>query len=161
MSKKPQFLTSFQMYFSLKFLVRLKWVDDRLVYQNLNMDHLQNSVPWQMAHSELWTPVLIFDNHNERNPERHTLEHTSATSTLIYTNGRCHEADPSQLEEAKMYHSNETKLSMQTLHFLKFHCDFDMTDFPFDQQTCFVKVSLQDKSHRILNDCFNFQFLTS
>ena len=129
------------MYFSLKFLVRLKWIDDRLVYQNLNKDHLQNSVPWQMAHSELWTPVLIFDNHNERNPERHTLKHTSATSTLIYSNRSSQQADPSQLDEAKMYYSNETRLSMQTLHFLKFHCDLDMTDFPFDQQTCFVKVS--------------------
>ena len=123
----------------MKFSVKLSWLDERLAFQNLNADAFQNSVPWKMA-SRLWKPVLIFANHNERDPDRQTLKYGPSSSLLIIKIGSSRESDLSQIDEALLYNSNETLLSMTTYHYLKFHCDFDLTDFPFDRQTCFVKV---------------------
>ena len=123
----------------MKFFVQLTWLDERLAFQNLNKDAFQNSVPWKTA-TKLWKPELVFANHNERNHDRQTLKYAPSSSLLIIKNGGSRESDLFQIDEALIYNSNETLLFMTTVHYLKFHCDFDLTDFPFDRQTCFVKV---------------------
>ena len=123
----------------MKFFVQLTWLDERLAFQNLNKDAFQNSVPWKTA-TKVWKPELVFANHNERNHDRQTLKYAPSSSLLIIKNGGSRESDLFQIDEALIYNSNETLLFMTTVHYLKFHCDFDLTDFPFDRQTCFVKV---------------------
>ena len=123
----------------MKFFVQLTWLDERLAFQNLNKDAFQNSVPWKTA-TKLWKPELVFANHNERNHDRQTLKYAPSSSLLIIKNGGSRESDVFQIDEALIYNSNETLLFMTTVHYLKFHCAFDLTDFPFDRQTCFVKV---------------------
>ena len=145
------------------FFVQSTWVDERLAFQNLNQDAFQNSVPWKTA-TKLWKPDLIFANHNERNPDRQTLKYTPSSSLLIIKKGSGSESDLSQIDEASIYNSNETLLSMTTVHYLKFHCNFDLTDFPFDRQTCFIKVryiikldqKFSFRNH--LSTCFSYKY---
>ena len=147
----------------MKFFVQLTWVDERLAFQNLNQDAFQNSIPWKTA-MKLWKPDLIFANHNERNPDRQTLKYSPSSSLLIIKNGSGSESDLSQIDEASIYNSNETLLSMTTVHYLKFRCNFDLTDFPFDRQTCFIKVRYiikLDQKFSFLNHlstCFSYKY---
>ena len=130
------------MYFSLKFGILCKWMDNRLSYQNLNVDYRENSVPWAVAHNMIWTPKFTFSNHNEKDPEKQVLKHIESSTLVIFKNGNGKHADVSQIDEAKVYNSSEIELSMKTFHFMKFHCDFDLTNFPFDRQTCYVEVKI-------------------
>ena len=60
---------------------------------------------------------------------------------LIKKNDDGKESPFNQLNEARIYNSSGTEIIMRSFHYLKFTCDFDLQYFPFDHQTCEVKVS--------------------
>ena len=124
------------MLFTMNFNVWLKWVDERLEYQNLKESLFQNVVPQEMA-NQLWQPLLVFGNMNERQ----RLEYVPSSSVMMLVkNGIGKEAPFSHLDEAIVYNSNETEIVLRHIQLSKFKCDFDLRYFPFDKQTCFVKV---------------------
>ena len=125
------------MHFSMKFNVWLKWLDDRLQYQNLNQNKYWNSIPTDMS-VLLWKPLLIFEN----NDQRRILKYDSLSSVMmLLRNGHARENSVTEPEEARLYNSNETEIVLRTLHFMRFKCDFDLHYFPFDEQTCYTEVS--------------------
>ena len=127
------------MYFSLKFNVWLGWIDYRLGFQNLNKVPYKNEIH-EFA-EKIWKPQIVFEN----NLQRKILRYQSESSFLMLTkNGHWKEAPLHQMDEARIFNPNETDILMQTVHLLKFKCSFDMYFFPFDHQTCFVTVSVED-----------------
>ena len=127
-------------YFSLNFNVWLKWTDDRLQYQNLNQHDYWNAIPSHLT-KELWKPVLVFENNNKR----YILKYVESSSVMMLVrNGHASEAPLWQIDEARVYKSNETELVMLTQHLLKFNCDFDLLYIPFDNQTCYAEVFLRN-----------------
>ena len=125
------------MYFELKFNVWLTWTDDRVGFQNLNKHYFQNEISESVA-KKLWIPPLRFENNHQRT---YLVYHPHHTSIMLERNGASSMAPLTQLDEAKVYNSNETKIFSRTFKYLKFTCHFDMTYFPFDSQTCAVQVS--------------------
>ena len=125
------------MYFSLRFNVWLKWVDERLQYQNLDEDAYENVVP-EMVAAQLWLPTLYFKN----SIEGQILNYDSSSEIMIFRNGDSKQAPLSQLNEAKVYNSSETQLKWTKFNqFKKFKCKFNLYYLPFDDQTCLVEVS--------------------
>ena len=101
----------------------------------------KNEIPHNIA-SEIWKPELVFRNHKEEDSEKQILAYNAVTSALMIKkkdNGK--ESSFSQLDEARVYNSSETEIMMRSFHYLKFRCDFDLQYFPFDEQTCYVKVN--------------------
>ena len=117
------------------------WIDGRLQYQNLDANVYKNEIPHDIA-LEIWKPELVFRNHKEEDSGKQMLAYNAVTSALMIKkkdNGK--ESPFSQLDEARIYNSSETEIMMRSFHYLKFTCEFDLQYFPFDQQTCFVKVN--------------------
>ena len=130
----------FQMYFSLKFSIWLKWSDNRLEYQNLNEDHFQNIVSKEVA-AELWKPVLILENYIGDKVGGQRLEYSPIFSDMMLVrNGEGVSAGLSILHEAKVYNSSKTEILLKSHQFLRFECQMDLLFFPFDDQKCHVKV---------------------
>ena len=76
----------------------LKWMDNRLSFQNLNTDCFENVVPSEIA-DDIWKPKLIFSNHNEKETERQVLEYNPLSSTLMMCrNGNGTKADKDDSE---------------------------------------------------------------
>ena len=130
------------MFFSLKFNVWLSWKDQRIGYEFLKQDSFENEIVENIA-EKLWKPSLIFENHKERDFERQSLSYSPVQSIMMaQRNGQSIENPLSQIYESKLYNSNETEILWRSRHYKKFKCDFNMFYFPFDHQTCYVKVSL-------------------
>ena len=129
---------SLQMSFSLRFNVWLKWTDTRLIFQNLNEDHYQNVIPEYKA-TKLWKPMLEFKNSNEG---QILTYHSSSSDMLVVRNGVGKVAPPSQWDEGRLFNSSETEILWRSAHLMKFKCHLDLYFFPFDYQTCHVKVRL-------------------
>ena len=128
------------MYFSLRFVLWLKWSDSRLIYENLDEYLWKNKVSNDKA-ARLWTPLIVFKN----NMEGKILAFDPSKSNLFIDRlgPRTNYKTPlSQFHEAKLYSSNETAIYWRSEHLLKFKCQFDLFYLPFDTQTCFVEVSL-------------------
>ena len=134
-----------QMSFTLRFNIWLKWIDNRLHYQNLNYDYYQNVIPEDQA-SKLWKPILLFKNSNEGQ----ILEFDPATSDIMMKrNSASFESPLSQKAEARVYQSNETELRWSSVQFKKFKCKFDLYYLPFDHQTCYVQVQPRPKNFTV------------
>ena len=91
---------------------------------------------------KIWKPELVFRNHKEKDSDKQILAYNTVTSDLlIKKNDDGKESPFNQLNEARIYNSSGTEIIMRSFHYLKFTCDFDLQYFPFDHQTCEVKVS--------------------
>ena len=95
-----------QMSFTLRFNIWLKWMDNRLHYQNLNNDHYQNVIPEDQA-SKLWKPILLFKNSNEG---QILTYHSSSSDMLVVRNGVGKAAPPSHWDEGRLFNSSETEI---------------------------------------------------
>ena len=128
------------MSFSIKFYARVKWMDNRLKYENLKNELYRNEIKEEVA-QELWKPALIFENHNERENDRQLLKYSPRPSILMLERkGLGADAPLSKAYEAKLYSSNETYIIWRSRNLVKLKCFFDLYYFPFDLQTCRVKV---------------------
>ena len=128
------------MYFSLKFRTWVKWRDIRLNYENLKRETYLNGITGDTA-TKLWKPVLIFENHNEKDKEMQLLKYDHHRSIMMLkTKGLGEEAPLSKIYEATLFNSNETDIIWRSRYFVKLKCNFKLYFFPFDNQTCYLKV---------------------
>ena len=124
------------MLVSLKLNVKLTWTDDRIRFQNLRKHFFQNKLSDDMA-TKIWIPQPIFAN----NHDRVAIEYMPSSSDIfLVRNGSSTEAPLSQKDEAKVYHPNETRIILRTMHHMKFKCQFNLAYFPFDYQICYAVV---------------------
>ena len=131
-------MTDLQMDITMRFRMWLKWMDNRLDFQNLNEDHFQNEISDLLA-NELWIPPLVFAN----NDEGEVIKYESSPSVIMLIRNGGHAQSPlTQWDEAKVYRSNETQIVLKTVHLMTLNCQFDLYYFPFDDQTCYVQVIL-------------------
>ena len=137
------------MYFSLRFKLWLRWIDDRLGYQNLYQHRYQNKIPDELA-TKLWKPMIVFENSKEGKVLKFDQ---SSSDMFLYREGESKDAPLKQWDEARIYPSNETKIAWRSENLLKFKCAFDLHYLPFDTQTCYVKVRVMQRTnscHKIL-----------
>ena len=124
------------MTYSMKFNVWLEWTDGRIQFQNLNDESHLNKISDEVA-MNIWIPKPVFQN----NKNRAAIKYEPSSSVIMLIKNGTSGASPLlQMDEAKVFKSEETKLRMRTIHFLDFQCDFNLQYFPFDHQTCFVEV---------------------
>ena len=142
----PNFDFHFQMYVSIKFVVWLRWKDDRLIYQNLDNEYYLNKIAVEDA-ERLWKPSIIFKNSNENQ----MLEFNPASGFFVEKDGDGKEAPLGQMFEEMNYPPKQTAIIWKSVHLLKFRCHFDLFYLPFDNQTCYVEVSFSAylKFHRM------------
>ena len=128
----------FQMYFSLRFVLWLKWIDNRLGYQNLDdyIYHIHNVLPEEKA-NKLWKPLIVFQNNDE---SRVLQFDPSSDGIFVNKTGKSTETKLNDLKEAKIFNPHETEVVWRGVHLLRFKCHFDLYYLPFDTQTCFVEV---------------------
>ena len=68
----------------MKFDLKLRWIDDRLDYLNLNDDPFKNVVPTPMV-QKMWKPPIRFEN----TQERPLLEfNPSFSNVILFRKGR-------------------------------------------------------------------------
>ena len=145
------------MSFSAKFNVWIKWRDYRLGYHNLKDVYRKNVVLEYMV-NDLWKPILVFANNNQQK----IIEFgPSSCVMMIQRNGDSTEVGLSQLDEARVYNSSETDLWVVSSHYLDFKCQFDLTYFPFDNQKCYITVSMPFKLYKELYTWVQTYALTS
>ena len=135
-----------QAYFSIKFVVWLKWFDARLSFQNLREDLFRNELSMSTV-DKLWKPDLYFINGISKEAGLRIVKYDQDSSKIMLDAKNSNQISQlSQMDEAKVYYPNETEIVWRSDHFLSYTCKFDLQYFPFDQQTCFVRVRKFDSS---------------
>ncbi len=108
-----------------------------MTYYNLrSSEDLENNVGDEEK-DKIWIPRLIFDNSVEEN----LVENDHFSSLAIKQSGLGIHTLNEFLQENMQYKGSENFLIYLRTYKMDLDCEFEQRNFPFDFQTCSIKVS--------------------
>ena len=120
-----------------KFLLQMEWFDSRIQMQNLN-DDMQLNVLVSEERNDPWIPVVFFNNHDKR--KRLILDDNTSLVVRKEGNGTFNEGDYETLVRAQVFNGEENPFVFERSYSTDLECDFDLRNFPFDTQECFIEL---------------------
>jgi hypothetical protein len=111
--------------------------DWRLTFVNLKKDERRKNIIGPEEREKIWVPNLVFDNSVEdvqisNDPFSSLIVNDTGNSTIIF-NGN--------LQEDKQYDGSDNGIMYSRVYKMKLLCSFEQQKYPFDSQTCFIKVN--------------------
>ena len=126
------------MTFTSKLGLFIQWRDQRITFNNLNSN---GNFLTESQLDQIWLPPLIFSN----------------TKDFILISGQDHDDvkilkkgpptlnEASELKEEEIYRGDENDLLLTAYHQRDFHCNFELSNFPFDLQKCSIDIIASEK----------------
>ena len=133
------------MSFSAKFNLVAEWYDARLTWNNLNDDKFLN-IPDQDIIEKLWVPVIIFDN----TENKYETPLDKKARLVVEKKGAYTLAPITETEEIAYYKGSENSLQYSRDFYLRFKCQFELQNYPFDKQICTILLTKPSKEDKFL-----------
>jgi hypothetical protein len=119
---------------TILFFFRFDW---RLIFVNLKKDERRKNIIGPEEQEKIWVPNLVFDNSVEdvqisNDPFSSLIVNDTGNSTITF-NGN--------LQEDKQYDGSDNGITYSRVYKMKLLCIFEQHKYPFDSQTCFIKVN--------------------
>ena len=126
-----------------RFSIQLKWYDARIQFENLKWaDKMVGNLPIKSnivddeKRKEIWIPKLRFGNsHTDV-----TIENDEFASVMILLESNPTLNSVSNLKENQLYKGSENPFVYERVYDLQLYCEFQLAMYPFDKQTCSIKV---------------------
>ena len=119
------------------FLLALRY-DWRLSFANLKNNFMLNAVN-DYDQSRIWIPNLVFENSPKK---KYTANEPLSTLNIIKKVGSFERKFSFELNEYEEYEGAQTPLVYGNTFDMRLMCELDLHFYPFDTQTCYIKVSL-------------------
>ncbi|XP_042221874.1 uncharacterized protein LOC121866320 [Homarus americanus] len=129
-------INTVDMQLTLDMLVRLQWADPRLLYHNLKVDNVLNTLTLQDL-LRLWSPQVT-------------------TSQLVHlwssqvTTGQLAHLLSSQVTTVDIYEGKENPVQLRRKYSVRYVCNFDLSMYPFDKQECHLVFTLTSAPRQYL-----------
>ena len=123
--------------FIVQVSTKREWFDRQLTYQNLKNDQYLD----ELSNEEktfIWWPYLIFQN--IANDEKWKTVGESLIDKWIVERNGTYYRDPLQTNNIPLYSGSENKILVTKTHYSEFICVFDLTWYPFDTQSCSLRM---------------------
>ncbi len=98
---------------------------------DLHEKSIYNSLSLQ-ARRDIWIPQLVFHNTDIK---KETLNDEKAFAT-VDRQGSYERRGPTYLHNAYLYRGRENPITLSRVYSDRFICEYDMSVYPFDRQTC-------------------------
>ena len=137
--------------FNAKFLLMVKWFDNRLTFRNLKADVFKNVIGVDQKQL-VWIPPLIFDN--SENARTLSISHDGSEEPMVNLfverdlENKYEIAAPSFLDETFFYKGDENYMVLTTGYNMVLHCNYKLEDYPFDTQNCTMEVRFYSYLHK-------------
>ena len=121
------------MTFEAEVRITLKWKDPRLTFKDLKEtgNYLEKSLQ-----DQIWLPSLCFSN--TKGNLQVLADDSMTVQVLREGNGVLMES--MNLHEGNLYEGKENSLMVKVDHQFDFHCSFELSNFPFDNQDCGIQI---------------------
>ena len=129
----------------LQFEIGLRWRENRVQYWNLKKKTSVN-VLMEADIRQLWLPLVIYQNTDQRESTRLGVEWEWATTVTVtreevdFTNTNT-KRGYSEVDEAEIFEGAENNLTMVQTYTHQFQCQYQLQGYPFDTQAtqfCFL-----------------------
>ncbi|CAL4116894.1 unnamed protein product, partial [Meganyctiphanes norvegica] len=125
----------------VNFNLTMMWLDADLQYINLNEDYTLNLLPSTFM-KKIWSPWVDFTN-TEGN---HVTILDEQAFALIIRNGSGTVGDNSNPQEIELYSGLLNPLRISRQYGKKFQCTFQLSAYPFDEQVCYMQLTMLSAS---------------
>ena len=115
--------------------IALKWVDNRIIFNNLEKNGNILDRFWQ---DQIWLPPLYFSNTDEKVPIL-TGKHVQVE---VLRQGEPEKIDVSRINEGNQYSGDKSELHLTARDVLFYNCVFELSWFPFDVQHCSIDIKI-------------------
>ena len=122
----------------LQFEIRLMWRENRVKYQNLKKKTSLN-VLTEYDFRQLWLPLVIYDNTDQKDSTRLGDPNGWEWSTLVFVvrEGNFTRSGLEHVDEAEIFEGSENTLRMIQTYTREFQCTYQLQKYPFDTQVPF------------------------
>ena len=125
------------MQMKVRFRITLQWKDSRLFFRNLKYEDNMLS---EASQKQIWIPTLLFINSVmnikiSANDPKHIKVNRMSDST---------ERENLGLNEDLYFPGDQNTISLLAQYDEHFRCSFDMHFYPFDVQTCSIKLMVSE-----------------
>ena len=124
----------------VQFSLSMSWYDSRLMFKNLKAREYYNVL--NPKTTELWIPSLGFHN----TEDRQSTVSDSNSSITVFKEGNLTLSGLGSLENAEVYRGEDNKIRITRNYDINFICNYHLFWFPFDVQTCFMNISIEDQN---------------
>ena len=122
-------------YIKLKFRLSLNWKDARVSFYNIKADEALNSLTLEEQLS-LWTPSIVYWNTEQ---QLKTINDKNSFGS-IRRDAKGSIIDRTVNEDIEVYKGEENEIILSRVYSIKFYCNYQMAWYPFDIQTCTMKM---------------------
>ena len=126
---------------SVDFFMRLRWKDPRIQFKDLRDKLTLNPLSDDEILS-LWTPRLAITNGLSEFDSKVTEDSVTMFLANIRKRGKPSRPKLSDLREVSLYPGKWNDVIIKREYFQDFKCNFDLSNYPFDVQTCFMNFTL-------------------
>ena len=124
---------------SVKVTFSMKWLDERLQWQNLK--EVENlNVLAEDEKNLLWFPNINFAN----NDNVESMVRDEKATILVHRNGSGVFTEP-ELSNADVYEGKENPIAYRRSYSVNLSCDFKLQTYPFDTQQCTIQLRVPSK----------------
>ena len=134
-----------KMSFSAKLILVAEWFDARLTWKDLSDDEFLN-IPNQEIIDKIWVPIITFEN--TENKYRTPID--KEAQFVVKQKGPFTLSSENEMEEVAYYKGTENSLKYSRDFFLRFKCEFNLQNFPFDSQMCTILLKKPEKERQFL-----------
>ena len=117
----------------LQFKINLQWKENRVKYQNLKDETSLNALT-DADIGQLWLPLVIYDNTDQKESTRLGAEWEWVTSVSVAKEGSFTRSGLDEVDEAEIFEGAENSLKMSQTYTWQFQCQYMLQLYPFDKQ---------------------------
>ena len=118
---------------SFKFGIILKWLENRVTYQNLKKDTTNNLLRQEEVRM-IWLPLVIYWNTDQDETTRLGVEWEWKTTVMVQREAKAESNPLADIDEAEIFQGAENTLRMEQTYTHAFQCVFKLSKYPFDTQ---------------------------
>jgi len=126
-----------EMTFKVNFIIRIKWYDNRLTFNNLKDETDGENNLGEVMRDNIWIPRLVFCN----SLSEIRISNDDFSSLEVLRLGSAHLNSPTELDKNELFYGAENPLVFTRAYALDLQCNFELKWYPFDYQECFIQVS--------------------
>ncbi|XP_066989241.1 uncharacterized protein [Macrobrachium rosenbergii] len=131
-------INTIQMAFTVDFMLKMAWHDQRLFYYNLKEEVDLNNLANE-ERNRIWTPSVSFKSARGNS---HTVLDEEAKIHVL-KGGKPLRPSASYAHEVDLFNGGDAPLILERKYHVRYGCAFDLNRYPFDTQSCSMEFESQ------------------
>ena len=123
----------------IQFAIDMEWYESRTTYNNLKKNSAMNVLTSEDIGS-LWLPILTYTNTDQKDTTRLGLPNEWSTHIKVRREGSLTRGGKEVVDEVEVFHGDQNPLVMAQVYTKRFQCQYDFQLYPFDTQTCTIRM---------------------